>query len=66
MDPEVHVVDKMEEGDESLAVPAVPSPQHGETTEADKLRYATFNDAWQQVHDRVLVGPLTYVHRSLD
>ncbi len=56
----------MEEGDESLAVPAVPSPQHGETTEADKLRYATFNDAWQQVHDRVLVGPLTYVHRSLD
>ena len=54
--PEAHVVDEFEEGGESLALPAVTSPQHGEMIEADKLRYAVFNDVWQQVHDRVLVS----------
>lgn len=66
MDPEAHVIDKIEEGDDPLVLPAVPSPQHGDTTEADKLRYSIFNDAWQQVHDRVLVSPSAHGHRSLD
>jgi len=51
------VIDKTEEGDELLTLPAIPSPQHKDVTEADKLRYTVFNDAWQQVHDRVLVSP---------
>lgn len=53
------VIDKTEKGDEPLAFPAVPSSQHGNNTEADKLRYTIFNDAWQQVHDHVLVSPST-------
>lgn len=51
------VIDKTEEDNEPLALPAVPSSQHGKITEADKLRYAIFNDVWQRVHDRVLVSP---------
>lgn len=56
MGPETHVVDKIEEGDSPLALPAVTSPQHGDMIEVDKLRYAMFDDVWQQVHDRVLVS----------
>ena len=50
------LTDKSEEADETLAFPAVSSPQQREITEEAKLRYTVFNSAWKQIHDRVLVS----------
>ena len=59
------LTDKSEDTDETLAFPAVSSPQQGQTTEEAKLRYAVFNDVWQQTHDRVLVSPSIHPPQNL-